>query len=142
MSPVIVRSDFSFRNEIEIGEHRLIIDEPVAAGGTNLGPTPYDLVAAGLGGCTSMTMHVVAKRENIPLTGVEVSVSSDRLYAKDCADCTSTDGYIHRFTVVITLLGDLTEAQRDRMLTVARRCPVAKTLMAEIKIEESLAASS
>ena len=139
MAPVIVRSDFSFRNEIEIGEHRLIVDEPIAAGGTNLGPTPYDLVAAGLGGCTSMTMHVVAKREKIPLTGVEVSVSSDRLYAKDCADCTSTDGYIHRFTVVIKLTGDLTEAQRERMLTVARRCPVAKTLMAEIKIEESLA---
>ncbi len=141
MSPVIVRSDFSFRNEIEIGEHRLIADEPLAAGGTNLGPTPYDLVAAGLGGCTSMTMHVVAKRENIPLTGVEVSVSSDRLYAKDCADCTSTDGYIHRFTVVIRLTGNLTEAQRERMLTVARRCPVAKTLMAEIKIEETLAAA-
>ena len=141
MAPVIVRSDFSFRNEIEIGEHRLIADEPVAAGGTNLGPTPYDLVAAGLGGCTSMTMHVVAKRENIPLTAVEVSVASDRLYAKDCADCTSTDGYIHRFTVVIKLTGDLTEAQRQRMLTVARRCPVAKTLMAEIKIEETLAAA-
>ena len=141
MAPVIVRSDFSFRNEVEIGEHRLIVDEPLAAGGTNLGPTPYDLVAAGLGGCTSMTMHVVAKRETIPLTGVEVSVSSDRLYAKDCADCTSTDGYIHRFTVVIKLTGDLTEAQRERMLTVARRCPVAKTLMAEIRIEETLAAA-
>ena len=141
MAPVIVRSDFSFRNEVEIGEHRLIADEPLAAGGSNLGPTPYDLVAAGLGGCTSMTMHVVAKRENIPLTGVEVSVSSDRLYAKDCADCTSTDGYIHRFTVLIKLTGDLTEAQRERMLTVARRCPVAKTLMAEIRIEETLAAA-
>ena len=141
MAPVIVRSDFSFRNEVEIGEHRLIVDEPLAAGGTNLGPTPYDLVAAGLGGCTSMTMHVVAKREKIPLTGVEVSVSSDRLYAKDCADCTSIDGYIHRFVVVIKLTGDLTEAQRERMLTVARRCPVAKTLMAEIRIEETLAAA-
>lgn len=141
MPSVIVRSEFSLRNDVEIGDHRLILDEPLEAGGTNFGPTPYDMVAAGLGGCTSMTMHVVAKREKIPLTGVEVRVSSDRIYAKDCADCNSKDGYIHRFTVVITLLGDLTEAQRDRMLTVARRCPVAKTLMAEIKIEESLAAA-
>ena len=83
-------------------------------------------------------MHVVAKRENIPLTGVEVSVSSDRIYAKDCADCSSTTGYIHRFTVGIKLLGDLTLEQRDRMLAVAKRCPVAKTLMAEIRIDESL----
>lgn len=138
MAPVIVRSDFSLRNDIQIGEHRLIADEPLEAGGSNLGPTPYDLVAAGLGGCTSMTMHVVAKRENIPLTGVEVSVSSDRIYAKDCVDCTSSSGYIHRFTVVIKLMGNLTTEQRDRMLAVARRCPVAKTLMAEIRIEESL----
>lgn len=138
MGPVIVRAGASLRNEIEVGSHRLIADEPVSAGGTDEGPTPYDFLSAGLGGCTSMTMRVVARRENIPLEGVEVHVTNDRMYAKDCADCTTATGYIHRFDVRIKLIGNLTEQQRDRLLAVARRCPVAKTLTSEIRIEESL----
>src|SRR5229473_4382894 len=101
MQPVIVRSGNSLRNEIEAGPHHMIADEPVSAGGTELGPTPYDFLAAALGTCTSMTMRVVAKRENIPLEGVEISIGNDRMYAKDCADCTSNTGYIHRFDVRI-----------------------------------------
>ena len=85
-----------------------------------------------------MTMRVVAKRENIPLEGVEVHVTNDRMYAKDCADCSSNTGYIHRFDVRIKLIGNLSEQQRERLLSVARRCPVAKTLTSEIRIEESL----
>jgi len=138
MGPVIVRAGASLRNEIETGIHRLIADEPVSAGGTDEGPTPYDFLSAGLGGCTSMTMRVVAKRENIPLEGVEVHVTNDRMYAKDCADCSSNAGYIHRFDVRIKLIGNLSEQQRDRLLSVAKRCPVAKTLTSEISIEESL----
>ncbi|HMC22360.1 MAG TPA: OsmC family protein [Thermoanaerobaculia bacterium] len=138
MGPVIVRAGASLRNEIEAGQHRLIADEPASAGGTDAGPTPYDFLSAGLGGCTSMTMRVVAKRENIPLEGVEVHVTNDRMYAKDCADCSSNTGYIHRFDVRIKLIGNLTEQQRERLLSVARRCPVAKTLTSEIRIEESL----
>lgn len=138
MGPVIVRAGASLRNEIEAGTHRLIADEPVDAGGRDEGPTPYDFLSAGLGACTSMTMRVVAKRENIPLEGVEIQVTNDRMYAKDCADCTSNTGYIHRFDVRIKLIGNLSEQQRDRLLSVARRCPVAKTLTSEIKIEESL----
>ncbi len=138
MGPVIVRAGASLRNEIEAGQHRLIADEPASAGGTDAGPTPYDFLSAGLGGCTSMTMRVVAKRENIPLEGVEVHVTNDRMYAKDCADCSSNTGYIHRFDVRIKLIGNLSEQQRERLLSVARRCPVAKTLTSEIRIEESL----
>jgi putative redox protein len=138
MGPVIVRAGASLRNEIEAGPHRLIADEPVDAGGRDEGPTPYDFLSAGLGACTSMTMRVVANRENIPLEGVEIQVTNDRMYAKDCADCTSNTGYIHRFDVRIKLNGNLSEQQRDRLLSVARRCPVAKTLTSEIKIEESL----
>jgi putative redox protein len=138
MGPVIVRAGASLRNEIEAGPHRLIADEPVDAGGRDEGPTPYDFLSAGLGACTSMTMRVVAKRESIPLEGVEIQVTNDRMYAKDCADCTSNTGYIHRFDVRIKLIGNLSEQQRDRLLSVARRCPVAKTLTSEIKIEESL----
>jgi uncharacterized OsmC-like protein len=138
MQPVIVRSGNSLRNEIEAGPHRMIADEPASAGGTEAGPTPYDFLAAGLGACTSMTMRVVAKRENIPLEGVEISVENDRMHAQDCADCLTTSGYIHRFSVAIKLIGTLTPAQRDRMLDVARRCPVNKTLTSEIRIEERL----
>lgn len=138
MGPVIVRAGAAFRNEIEAGKHRLIADEPASAGGTDGGPTPYEFLSAGLGACTSMTMRVVAQRENIPLEGVEIQITNDRMYAKDCADCTSKDGYIHRFEVKIKLNGNLTDAQRQRLLTVAKRCPVAKTLTSEIRIDEAL----
>lgn len=138
MQPVIVRSSNSFRNDIEAGPHRLVGDEPSSAGGTDAGPTPYDFLSAALGTCTSMTLRVVAKKENIPLEGVEITVENDRMYAKDCADCLNTSGYIHRFTVAIKLIGNLTAEQRARMLDVARRCPVHKTLTSEIRIDEKL----
>jgi putative redox protein len=140
MQPVILRSAGTLRNDIEAGPHRLIADEPVEAGGTAAGPTPYDFINAALGACTSMTIHVVARREKIPVQSVEITVTNDRMYAKDCADCSSTEGYIHRFTVSIKVTGDLTPAQRDRILTVAKRCPVAKTLMSEIRVEDVLVA--
>jgi len=140
MQPVILRSAGTLRNDIEAGPHRLVADEPVEAGGTAAGPTPYDFLNAALGACTSMTIHVVARREKIPIESVEITVTNDRMYAKDCADCTSTEGFIHRFTVSIKVRGDLTPAQRERVLTVARRCPVAKTLMSEIRVDDILVA--
>lgn len=138
MGPIVVHSAASFRNEIEAGKHKFIADEPVAAGGTDEGPTPYDFLAAALGSCTSMTLHFFARREKIPLEGVEVRLAHDRTYAKDCADCLSTSGYIHRFDVELRLRGNLTAEQRERLLATAKRCPVYKTLTAEIKIEERL----
>ena len=133
--PVTARSSTSFRVDIEAGRHHLIADEPVDAGGTDEGPTPYDFLSAALAACTSMTLHVVAKRENIPLQGLEMKVSNDRMYAKDCADCMNKSGYIHRFTVEIKINGEMTDAQRKRLQDVATRCPVKKTLTSEIKIE-------
>lgn len=138
MQPVIVRSGKSLRNDIEAGPHRMVADEPASAGGTEAGPTPYDFLAAALGTCTSMTLRVVATKESIPLEGVEITVENDRMHAKDCADCLTASGYIHRFTVAIKLIGALTPAQRERMLEVARRCPVHKTLTSEIRIDERL----
>ena len=137
--PVVVRNSGSFRSEIQAGPHHLIADEPASAGGTEQGPTPYDLLSAALGACTSMTLHFYAKREGIPLTGVEVTIANDRMYAKDCADCLTTAGFIHRFDVKLKLDGDLTPEQREKLLSIARRCPVYKTLTSEIRIEESLA---
>lgn len=137
--PVTVRSRGSFRNEVQAGPHTWVLDEPTSAGGGGEGPTPYDMLAAALGGCTSMTLHFYAKREKIPLEGVEVVVTHDREHAADCADCLTKSGYIHRFRVEIRLEGSLTEGHRQKLLDVARRCPVAKTLSAEIKIDEVLA---
>ena len=137
-TPVVVRSRGEFRSDVEAGPHRFVIDEPADAGGTALGPTPYDLLAAALGGCTSMTLHYYAKREKLPLEGVDVTVSHDRQYAKDCADCVSQAGFLHRFRVEIRLHGDLTPEQREHLLTIANRCPVKKTLSSEIKIDDVL----
>lgn len=139
MDPVIVRANASFRNEIIAGKHKLIADEPAEAGGTDEGPTPYDFLSAALGSCTSMTLHFLAKRETIPLEGVEIKIINDRMYAKDCADCMSTQGHIHKFAVEIKLKGNLTPAHRERLLATAKKCPVYKTLTAEIRIDERLA---
>jgi len=139
LKPVIVRGGTSFRTEISAGPHTLIADEPAEAGGTEEGPTPYDFLSAALGACTPMTIHVVAKRENIPLTGVELTITNDRMHAQDCADCLTSSGYIHRFSVQIKLSGDLTPEQRERIVSVAKRCPVFKTLSSEIRIDEVLA---
>ncbi len=138
MKEVIVRGGTSFKTEISAGPHTFYADEPADIGGTEAGPTPYDLLSAALGACTSMTVYVVTKRENIPLAGLELTITNDRQHAQDCADCTNKAGYIHRFTVTMRLEGDLTPAQKQRIVDVARRCPVFKTLQSEIKIEETL----
>ena len=138
MGPVIARGGASFHVDIEAGTHKFVADEPASAGGGDAGPTPYDYISAALAACTTMTMHFVAKRDNIPLEGVEVSVANDRMYAKDCADCTNHSGYIHRFDVQIKLRGNLTEEHRRKLLDAANRCPVRKTLTNEIRIDEKL----
>lgn len=137
-APVIARSRGGFRTEIEAGPYRLVADEPLDVGGTAEGPTPYDLLAAALATCTAMTLHFYARREKLPLEGVDVTVSHDRQHAKDCADCVTQAGFIHRFRVELALDGPLTPEQRERLRDVAGRCPVARTLQSEIKIDEVL----
>ena len=136
--PVTLHSRGGFRTEVEAGPHRFVIDEPVDSGGTAEGPTPYDLLAAALGGCTSMTLHFYAKREKLPLEGIDVTVTHDRQHAQDCADCMAHSGFIHRFRVEIRLHGNLTPEQREQLLSIANRCPVKKTLSSEIKIDDVL----
>lgn len=137
--PVIVTARGTFRTEVTAGKHRFVLDEPESAGGTDEGPTPYDALAAALGGCTAMTLHFYARREKLPLEGVDVEVHHDREHGKDCAECVNKTGFIHRFRVAITLHGDLSAEQRARLLVIAGRCPVAKTLGSEIRIDEVLA---
>jgi uncharacterized OsmC-like protein len=131
-----------FRSTVSVRGHTLVADEPLQAGGTDEGPTPYELLDAALGACTSMTLHFYARREGIPLTGATVRIRHGRIHAKDCVDCTSTDGYIHTLSREIELEGELTAEQRDKLLRIAERCPVHKTLAAEIRIETTLAAAS
>ncbi|HYC91091.1 MAG TPA: OsmC family protein [Thermoanaerobaculia bacterium] len=136
---VILRSRGSFRTEVEAGPHRFIMDEPANVGGGGEGPTPYDALAAALGSCTAMTLQFYAKREKLPLEGTDITITHDRQHVKDCADCITQQGsFIHRFKVEIRLHGDLSEEQRQRLLAVAGKCPVAKTLQAEIRIDEVL----
>jgi putative redox protein len=138
--PVIVLGRGSFKTEVTAGPHTFILDEPVEAGGTDQGPTPYDALAAALGGCTAMTLHFYAKREKIPLEGVDIRVSHDRQHASDCAECVEgKEEYIHVFEVELSVMGDdLTQEQKETLLEIAKRCPVAKTLGARIRIEERL----
>jgi putative redox protein len=139
-TPVVLRARGSFRTEVEAGPHRWVLDEPADVGGGGEGPTPYDMLASALGGCTAMTLQFYAKREKIPLEGVDVTVTHDRQHAKDCADCTTQQGYIHRFRVELVFHGEqLTAEQREKLLVIAGRCPVAKTLQAEIRIDKVVA---
>lgn len=138
MKEVVVRGGTSFKTEIQAGPHTFYADEPADVGGTEAGPTPYDFLSAALGACTAMTVHFVVKREKIPLEEIELTITNDRMHAQDCADCTTNAGYIHRFNVRMRLKGELTPQQKARIVDVARRCPVFKTLQSEIRIDEVL----
>ncbi len=127
-----------FRTRVVVGKHSLLADEPLSAGGTDRGPTPYDLLAAALATCTSMTLKMYASFKGLHLRSATVEVRHGKVHAADCADCDRKDGKIDEFQRVITLDGDLTEDQRQRMLEIADRCPVHKTLHGEIKVRSSL----
>jgi len=128
-----------FRTEVGLGSHSLIADEPSSVGGTNLGPTPYDLLSAALATCTSMTLRMYANHKKIDLAAATVVVEHDKVHAKDCEDCESSDGRIDEFRRTISLEGDLSDAQRERMLEIADRCPVHRTLHSEVKVRSRLA---
>ena len=123
-----------YLQQIVAGPHRFVADEPPGVGGTDLGPTPYDLLLAGLGACTSMTLKMYADRKGWPLEQVDVRLKHDRVYAKDCEDCASSQGRVDVIERIIRVEGDLDPAQRARLLEIADRCPVHRTLENEIKI--------
>src|SRR5262249_31109534 len=125
---VMVRgSATGFAQQISAGPHRLASDEPVAAGGSDTGPTPYDLLLAALGACTSMTIGLYARRKGWPLDEVAVRLRHSRIHAQDCADCADANVRIERIEREIALRGALTEDQRARLLAIADRCPVHRT---------------
>ncbi len=154
LSHVIVRgSATGFAQEIQIGSHRLTGDEPVSFGGTDTGPSPYDLLLAALGSCTSMTISLYARQRRWPLEEVTVSLSHSKIYAADCAEeevtvslshskiyaadcaeCETREGKIDRIEREVQLIGSLTVEQRSKLMEIADKCPVHRTLISEINI--------
>jgi putative redox protein len=132
---VVVRgSAAAFAQEIEVGPHRMLADEPVAAGGTDTGPDPYDFLLAALGSCTSMTVALYARRKQWPLEAVTVRMRHAKVHATDCENCETTVGMLDRIERDIELVGTLDEAQRTRLVEIANKCPVHRTLTSEISI--------
>jgi putative redox protein len=127
-----------FRTEIVTGKHTLVADEPASVGGTNLGPSPYELLSSALAACTTMTLRMYAGVKKLDLRSVTVRVAHDKIHAEDCADCESEGGKIDEFRREISLDGDLDEKQRKRMLEIADRCPVHRTLHGEVRVRTSL----
>jgi uncharacterized OsmC-like protein len=123
-----------FQQEVIAGAHRFFADEPQAIGGFDSGPSPYDLLLAGLGACTSMTLRLYAERKTLPLDQVTVRLSHCRNHAADCEQCETKEGMLDRIDRTITLKGDLDADARARLLEIADKCPVHRTLTSEVHI--------
>jgi putative redox protein len=131
-------SQGGFITAVAAGRHTLVADEPRSVGGTDAGPTPYDLLAAALATCTTMTLRMYADHKKLDLESATVRVTHGRVHADDCADCEQSEGQVHEFQRELSLDGDLADAARQRMLEIADRCPVHRTLHHEIKVRTRL----
>jgi putative redox protein len=131
---VVTAGEVKYVQDVTVGPHLLHADEPEAAGGRDIGPSPYELLLAALGTCTAITVQMFADRRQWPLRNVQVRLSHARSHADDCAQCDTSPAKLDRIDLAITLSGDLSEDQRRRLLAVAGRCPVHNTLSAPILI--------
>lgn len=136
---IVVRTGNSgYRTEINANGHHLIADEPQSVGGSNTGPNPYDYLVTALGACTSMTLRMYADRKKWSLDEIVVRLKHDKIHAEDCEQCETKEGKIDRIEREIEVLGDLDDEQRQRLLEIANKCPVHKTLHSEIVVKSSL----
>lgn len=124
--------------EIEVGGHRVSADEPMAVGGTDTGPNPYDLLLAALGSCKSITVTMYARRKEWRLESVTVRLRHQKIHADDCESCESKDVLLDRIECDVEFTGALTFEQRTRLFEIANRCPVHRTLTSEIDIRSRL----
>ena len=123
-----------FEQSITARQHKLPADEPLEFGGTDQGPTPYELFLGALGSCIAITVRMYAKRKDWPLSDVQVELTHRKTHARDCEDCESTSGYVDVIEKHVEVSGDLTEEQIARLKEIAGKCPVHRTLEGEIKI--------
>jgi uncharacterized OsmC-like protein/pimeloyl-ACP methyl ester carboxylesterase len=133
---VVVREtrNSKLQQTVTIGPHHLLADEPVAAGGEDTGPGPYDYLLAGLGACTSMTMRMYADRKALPLERVTVTLKHNKIHAEDCAECETKAGMLDQIDLAIKVEGALDADQRKRLMEIADKCPVHRTLTSEVRI--------
>jgi uncharacterized OsmC-like protein/fermentation-respiration switch protein FrsA (DUF1100 family) len=133
---VVVREtrNSKFQQSVSIGPHQMLADEPVAAGGEDSGPGPYDFLLAGLGACTSMTLRLYADRKSLPLQRTTVTLKHSKIHAVDCAECETKAGMLDQIDLMIAMEGDLDAEQRKRLLEIADKCPVHRTLTSEVHI--------
>jgi uncharacterized OsmC-like protein len=124
--------------EVTAGGHAFRADEPESAGGTDTGPSPYELLAAALASCTSMTLQMYARRKGLDLQAATVRVRHSKIHALDCLECETREGRIDQFERTIELRGALSAQVRERLLEIADRCPVHRTLTREMRIVTSL----
>lgn len=135
----VVSAQSGFAVDIVAGKHRWRADEPRSVGGSDSGPTPYDLLLGSLGACTAMTMRMVATREQIPIESILIALDHDRNHARDCDHCDNPDARIEAIRRRIEITGQLSETQRDRLLGVASKCPIHRTLTGDLHIHDEAA---
>ncbi|HEY7473092.1 MAG TPA: OsmC family protein [Gemmatimonadota bacterium] len=139
-APVVVTAGATgYAVEIASAGHRWTADEPVEKGGTDAGPTPYDLLLSALGACKAITVRMYADRKGWPLKGIRILLAHSRIHAADCADCETKEGMLDRIDVELELVGPLADGQRERLHEIAGRCPVHRTLETGIEIRSRLA---
>lgn len=135
---VVTGTGSGFAQQIVAGEHHLVADEPESSGGTDIGPGPYDLMLAALGSCTSMTVALYARRKQWPLETVRVRLRHSKVYAVDSEDSETKPVKLDRIERDVELVGALDDEQRERLLEIANKCPVHRTLTSDIDIQTRL----
>ena len=135
---VVTSENAGFLQNVSIGPHRFLADKPFEDGGFDAGPNPYELLLTALGACTAMTIRMYANRKQWPLEAVRVRLMHEKIHAEDCLACERKNGLVERIEREILLRGNLTDEQSQRLLEIANKCPVHRTLTSEIRIETRL----
>jgi uncharacterized OsmC-like protein len=128
-----------FRTEVSVAGHHFTVDEPIPVGGTDVGPSPYEMLLAALGSCTAMTLRLYADRRKWPLERAVVKLSHRKVHAKDCEDCPEKPAKMDVVDRVVELHGPLDDAQRAKLVEIAERCPVQQTLGGPIQVHTTVA---